>query len=190
MSAANTGSTGKELRKTNNAIVSLVTEVDLDVRDNQVEDTLKRRERELKDERRKCEELNTALKVLIRQREDDKNEIEEKILSHIKKLVLPHVDKLKRGRLDSDDIAHVNILESNLKNIISPFSHKLAFRCLNLTHKELQVACFIKEGRTTKEIAHLMNVSTRAIDIHRYNIRRKLGLNKKSVNLHSHLNSL
>jgi len=60
---------------------------------------------------------------------------------------------------------------------------------MNLTNREIQVAGFIKEGRTTKEIAELLNISESAINIHRFNIRRKLGLNKMH-NLHSYLLSL
>lgn len=171
---------------TNQSVISL-----FDITDRrQLQDKLKKRERELRDEKNRCGDMNTALKVLLRQREEDKSELEEKILSNIKKLVLPHVDKLKKGRLNSDDMAHIRVMESNLKNIISSFAHKLASKCVNLTHKELQVANYIKEGKTTKEISELMNVSIRAIDVHRYNIRRKLGLNKKRVNLHHHLHSL
>ncbi len=52
------------------------------------------------------------------------------------------------------------------------------------------MSTFIKEGRTTKEIAQLMGVATSAVDSHRDNIRKKLGLNKKKANLRSHLLSL
>jgi len=136
------------------------------------------------------EEMKATLKVLLKQREKEKDEYEGKILLDIKNHILPCVNKLRKGQLDSDGVAHINILETHLNNIMSSFSDKMTSKYLNMTHKELQVAIFIKAGKSTKEIAHLMNVSIRAIDIHRYNIRRKLGLNKKRVNLYFHLNSL
>ena len=69
----------------------------------------------------------------------------------------------------------------------SPLSKTLHSRYLNLTPKEIRVASLIKEGRTTKEIAELLGMSVAAIDFHRNNIRKKLGLRNKKANLISHL---
>jgi DNA-binding CsgD family transcriptional regulator len=89
--------------------------------------------------------------------------------------------------MDAKVLAYVDILESNLKDIISPFSRKLSSKYMNLTPKEIQIANFIKEGKTSKEIADIMNVSKSAVDIHRYRLRNKMGLNNQKANLESHL---
>ena len=60
----------------------------------------------------------------------------------------------------------------------------------NLTPTEIKVITFIKEGRTTKEMAKLLNASARTVEVHRDHIRRKLNLNKRKANLRSHLLSL
>jgi len=151
------------------------------------EEGLRRRESELKIKSKNLLELNTALRVLLKQREDDKKELEEKVLSNIKELALPYIEKIKKGSMNSRDSAYICILESNLKDIISPFSYKLSSRFQSLTPKEIQVANFIKEGRTSKEIAEIMGVTRSAIDIHRYRVRGKLGLNNKKANLNSYL---
>jgi PAS domain S-box-containing protein len=165
-----------------------VTVVSKDITDRrQAEEILKRRERELEVKSRNLEELNTALKVLLKQREKDREELEERTLSNIKHLVMPYIEKLKNISLETKDVAYVNIVESNLRDIVSPFSQRLSSKYANFTPKELQVANLIKEGKTTKEIAELLNASTGTVDFHRNNIRNKLNLKNKRVNLRSYL---
>ncbi|NPU86524.1 MAG: PAS domain S-box protein [Syntrophaceae bacterium] len=154
------------------------------------EAALRKREQEVQRKSRSLEEVNTALKVLLKQREDDRTELEEKVLSNFKALVLPYLGKLRRGRTGERDLALLDVLESNLANIISPFSHRLSSRHLNLTPKELQVANLVKEGKTTKEIADLMGVCPGAVSLHRSHIRNKLGLTRQKSNLRSYLGSL
>ena len=151
------------------------------------EKALIKREKELEVKTRNLEELNTALKVLLKQREVDKDELEERTLSNVKHLILPYIDKLKKGSLEARDEAYIGIVESNLKDIVSPFSQRLSSKYMTFTPKELQVANLIKEGRTTKEIAELLNASPGTIDFHRNNIRNKLNLKNKRANLRSYL---
>ncbi|MCX5855113.1 MAG: PAS domain S-box protein [Deltaproteobacteria bacterium] len=154
------------------------------------EEELKKRERELEAKTRNLEEVNIALKVLLKRREEDKTELEEKVLSNVRELVDPYVDKLKKTPLSIDQTAYVNIIETSLNDIVSPFLHNLRSKYLNLTPREIQITNLIREGKTTKEIAKLLNSSQGAIDFHRNNIRNKLGLKHKNANLRSYLLSL
>jgi DNA-binding CsgD family transcriptional regulator len=151
------------------------------------EKALTEREVELKLKTNSLEETNTALRVLLKRRNDDKTELEEKILVNVKQLVIPLLEKVKRRRLDSEQMAYLDLLESNLNDIISPFLRNLSAKYVNLTPTELRVAYFIKEGKTTKEIAEVMALSPRTVETHRKRIRMKLGLDKKKENLRSHL---
>lgn len=154
----------------------------------QAEGVLEKREVELEAKTQELEDLNAALRVLLKQREEDRNEFEQKVLSNVKVLILPHIEKLK-NHMDMKNISYLNVLESNLKDIISPFSKKLSAQYLNLTNREVQVANLIKEGKTTKEIAAFLNVSDSAVNVYRYHIRRKLSLTKKH-NLRSYMSSI
>jgi PAS domain S-box-containing protein len=154
-----------------------------------VERALRKRERELKMKSSSLQEVNTALKVLIAQREGDQKEVEEKILNNVKELLLPYLEKLKKTKMTDFQLSHVRVIETNLDNIISPFLKNLHSKYLNLTPKETRVATLVKEGRTTKEIADLLGMSVAAVEFHRNNIRRKLGLRNKKANLVSHLAS-
>ena len=152
------------------------------------EEALEKRERELQTKTAELEDLNAALRVLLKQREEDKNELEQKVLSNVKTLILPHVEKLK-NHVDMKGLSYVNVLESNLKDIISPFAQRLSVKYLNFTNREVQIANLIKEEKTTKEIAALLNVSESAVNVYRYHIRRKLNLTKKH-NLRSSISTI
>lgn len=154
------------------------------------EDALRKRESELAAQSRHLEEVNAALKVLLKQREEDKADLEERLLTNVKELVLPYVEKLKNSRLGSDQITLVDILESNMQEIVSPFVTKLSSRFLSLTPTEIQVASLIKDGKSSKEIASLIHTSENTVRSHRFHIRSKLGIKNKKVNLRSYLQSL
>jgi DNA-binding CsgD family transcriptional regulator/putative methionine-R-sulfoxide reductase with GAF domain len=151
---------------------------------------LKKREKELELKTKNLEEVNTALKVLLKQRDEDKTELEEKMVFNVKELVLPYMEKLKKGKLNNLQKSYISIQESNLNEIISPFVRTLSSSYFNLTPKEIQVADLIKKGKTSKEIAELLNSSTRVIDFHRNNLRKKFGLINKKTNLRSYLLAL
>jgi PAS domain-containing protein/DNA-binding CsgD family transcriptional regulator len=156
----------------------------------EAEKKLRKRERELKMKSNNLQEVNTAMKVLLDQREQDRREVEETVMNNVKELLAPYLERLKKTKLTDVQLAHVRVLETNLDNIVSPFLKTLHSKYLNLTPKEIRVASLIKEGRTTKEIAELLGMSVAAVDFHRNNIRKKLGLRNKKANLVSHLASM
>jgi PAS domain S-box-containing protein len=156
----------------------------------QAEQALKKRERELKNKTAQLQELNSALKVLLTKKDEDRVDLEEKMLSNVRELVFPYLIKLGNGKLPDKEKAFVNIIESNLKDIISPFVSSLTSKYLGFTPTEIQVANLIKQGKTTKDIAELSNLSPRTIEFHRDNIRNKLGIKNKKANLRTHLLSL
>ncbi len=155
-----------------------------------IEEKLKASEKELKIHARELEESNVALKVLLKQREDDKREFEENILSNIKHLIIPYLEKLKLNRSMSDELSYLNIIESNLNDIISPFSSRMSSKYLGFTPKETQIANLIKDGRQDKEIAEILNISPVTVKSHRQNIRKKLDIYGKKTNLRSFLLSI
>ncbi len=154
------------------------------------EETLRTMAEELKSKTLALEEMNAALRVLLKQREDDKVDLEKRIVASVKELVIPQLGELKKCLSGQKELTHVHILESNLLGIVSPFAQKLSLQFLNLTQKEIQIANLIKEGKTTKEIARFMDLSKFAIDTHRAHIRSKLGLTNKKANLRTYLSSI
>ena len=154
------------------------------------EKALKKRERELESKTRKLEELNAALQVLLKQREIDKDDFEGRALSNIKELIIPHIEQLKKSNLKARDMVYISLIESNLKDIISPLSYRLSSKYTTFTPKELQVINLVKEGKPTREIAKILNTSPGTVEFHRNNIRTKLNLKNKRANLRTYLMSL
>ncbi len=147
-------------------------------------------EEELEAKRESLEEVNTALKVLLKKREENRLELEEKVILNMKELVTPYLDKLRRTQMNQTQKAFLEILEANLNDIVSPFSKSLSSRFWNLTPSELRIANLIRQGKTTKEISYLLNLSHKTIETHRKNIRKKLNIGGKRSNLRSHLLSI
>ena len=153
----------------------------------QTEETLRKSQEDLELKKNNFEELNTALRVLLKKKEEDKTKLEERVFSNTKKLIEPYLKKLKKSRLNERQKAYVDILESNLNNIISPFAIRLDHEYVKLTRTELQVANLVKQGVKSKQIAHILNISKRTVDGHRAHIRKKLKLTNKNSNLRSYL---
>ena len=151
------------------------------------EDALKQREHELFIKSSNLEEVNMALKVLLRQRDTDRLEFEKRILMNVKKLVTPYIKKLKKSTLSADQKIFADILENNINELISPFLRKLSAKYMDFTSQEIQVANLVKEGKTSNDIAELLNITERTVDFHRENIRNKLGMKNKKINLRSYL---
>lgn len=156
----------------------------------QGEQALREREKELKIKTKSLEEANAALRVLLKKRDEDRTELEEKVLSNVKELVLPYLEKLKRTGLNQKQETFAGILESNIDDIISPFLRRMSSRYLGLTPAQIQVANLVRQGKRTKDIAKLLGLSPKTVEDHRKNVRKKLGLKNKKANLRTHLLSI
>jgi PAS domain S-box-containing protein len=154
------------------------------------EEVLKTREKELFFKSRNLEEMNTALKVLLQRRDIDSKEFEKRVLSNVKKLITPYLKKLKKSGMKTDQIIYADIIENNLKEIISPFSRNISAKYMDFTPQEIQIASHIKEGKTSKDIAKMLDITERTVNFHRENIRNKLGLKNKKTNIRSFLLAL
>jgi PAS domain S-box-containing protein len=156
----------------------------------EAKEALKERTIRLEIEKKSLAELNTAMKVLLEKREADKSKLEEYVLANVKRLIEPYFEKIKKTKLNDQQGAFLRIIESNLNEIISPFTKEVSLEYFNLTSTEIQIAKQIRQGYTTKKIAAFMNISPRTVETHRKNIRRKIGLEGKKANLRSHLLSI
>ena len=163
----------------------------IDITERKVsEEALRSKDKELETKAIKLKDINTALNVLLEKRKVDQIELEEKIILNVESLIKPYLDKLRQGNLDERKKNILKIIQTNLDEIISPFARNLSSIHYNLTPKEIQITNFIRQGITNKEIAEILFLSTKTVEFHRDNIRKKLGIKNKKVNLTSYLLSI
>ncbi|UCH81862.1 MAG: hypothetical protein JSW20_04355 [Nitrospiraceae bacterium] len=155
-----------------------------------LEKQLAQASRKLEDYIRKNEENHAAMKTILKYQEDYKKELEDNLIANLKHLVMPYILKLKRNRRSSEDLDCLNMIESKLDEIISPFSSHLSSKHIAFTPKEIKIADLVKDGKQDKEIVEIMNISIDTVKTHRKNIRRKLGIYGDRSNLRSRLLSL
>lgn len=136
------------------------------------------------------ENANTALRVLLKQVNENKTEMESKVLDNFARLVAPYLDTLEENLTNTPQQEYIRVIRENINKITSSFSMTLSSSYLGLSPREIQVADLVRHGRTNKEAARILNISINAIEFHRNNLRKKLGLQNKKVNLRTHLLSM
>jgi RNA polymerase sigma factor (sigma-70 family) len=160
-----------------NVLLHIKTEADL----REAHKTLQRQHQML-------QETNIALRAVLSRLEEDKREIRASILSNIQKIIMPIVFELElevTGRQRS----YVTLLRQNLQEIASPFLTQMARTHMELTPVEIAVSTMIRSGLSTKEIAQLRCISPATVRRHRENIRKKLKLKNRRINLVTYLQS-
>jgi DNA-binding CsgD family transcriptional regulator len=145
---------------------------------------------DLQEQKRQLEESNIALKVLLEQRALDRVQLEETVYANVHEQILPHIDKLSYGKLEHKERAIVETIKFQLKEIVTPFLNRLSSVGRLLTPQEINVAHLVREGKTSKDIAEVLEISVSGVNFHRKMLRKKLGLSHSKSNLRSYLLSL
>lgn len=156
----------------------------------ELEARVRERTAELRVQTERLAEMNAALKVLLRQREEDRDDLERAVLTNVRGRILPVLDRLERACPEGEGHALLADLRGCLAELTSTFRLRLSTACQELTPAEMRVAEGIRQGLTTKEIAVRLGVGTATIDSHRHHLRRKLGLDDRRANLRSRLLAL
>jgi PAS domain S-box-containing protein len=156
----------------------------------QAEEALLQKDREISLQLGKIEKLNAALTALLEHREQESKRHLAGLHTTLEQLVLAHVETLKGTSLTADQRILVEVIEANLRNVAASFVRQLDAWKLQLTPTEVQVADLVRLGKRTKEIATLLHVSPSAITFHRNNLRTKLGLTGRPINLVSYLRTM
>jgi len=154
------------------------------------EQRLVKKEQELASQARRLEEMNIALKVLWETSEKEKRQTLGIIAARIRRSLAPHLELLQQALRDERGAAILSVVKANLEEVLALDSSPYIRLTKRLTPMELKVADLIRMGKSSKEIASVLGVSTHAVSFHRANIRRKCNLRNARRNLRAHLLSL
>ncbi len=150
-------------------------------------EALKLSQAELEQQKTTLAKKNIVLQELLLQIEQEKKQIKDDVAANVENLLLPLVDKL---RLHGASRKYVHLLKQNLNRLTSAFGRKISSKKNAMTPKEVEICDMIRSGLSSKEMSALLHISLGTVEIHRVNIRRKLGIANKSINLPSYLQTL
>jgi PAS domain S-box-containing protein len=180
----------KEVKDDNERLVIRVSVVrDISEHRKTLEE-LKKKSKELSTKALNLEELNIALKVMLEHRDREKMDLEESFASSINSLILPYLDRIRKTKLNALQMEYLAILENGLKEIVRPYIHRMSDQLMLLSPSETRVANYVKQGWDNKKIADMLNVSLRTVEFHRQNIRNKLGIKNRKINLRTYLSDI
>ncbi|RXG18024.1 helix-turn-helix and ligand-binding sensor domain-containing protein [Leeuwenhoekiella aestuarii] len=77
---------------------------------------------------------------------------------------------------------YLNVFDVHFEKVHQNFFNQLKEIDPSITKRELRLCAFVKMNLTNKEIAPLLNISTRGVETARYRIRKKLNINDESFN--------
>jgi PAS domain S-box-containing protein len=150
----------------------------------------KRTASELRASSERLQEMNTAMRVILDKRIEDHQRMEELIRLNLKELIDPFLNRLENSGLRRTQKQLLEVIRMNLEEVVGSSMPEFSNKYYMFSPNELQVANLIRQGKTSKEVARLLNLSVRTVDSYRDSIRKKLGLKNKKINLRTYLASI
>jgi len=133
------------------------------------------------------EEKNIALREIIAQIEMEKRRMHEDIMTNVGVVVAPILENLSQH---TESKIYVDLLKHHLDRLTSSFGSRITDTTAGLTPREIEISNMIKGGLSSKDICKLLNISLTTVERHRKNIRKKLRITNKNVNLAGYLQQL
>lgn len=144
-------------------------------------------EERLSREKVQTREMYITLRNVMKAIEQEKKGWEGEIANKIEKYLLPALERVKREPYGEMRNSYLDLIREHLLGLTRGFSRELDGRFLRLTRSEMRICRYIQGGYSTKEISEAMHTSFETIQTHRKNIRKKLGLRGRTINLYSYL---
>ncbi len=136
----------------------------------------------LREEKTQVEAMNVTLRNVINAVEGEKNAIRREVAERVRTAVLPLLDRMVREPEEKVRASCRDAARDRLSRAMAGPGQALKAPA-SLTPTEAEVCRHLQIGRSTKQIAEIMNCSFDTVQTHRKNIRKKLGITGKKVGL-------
>ncbi|MBF0258991.1 MAG: hypothetical protein HQK62_09155 [Desulfamplus sp.] len=135
-------------------------------------------------------ETNKAIALLARKYEKISQDKEVEVAKQIEERILPCALFLKEADKDSEEFElELDMLISQIKSMVRELTYGSdSFN--QLSPAEMRVALLIKQGATSPQIADRLFISESTVKTHRKNIRSKLNIQNKKLNMVEYLNKV
>jgi DNA-binding NarL/FixJ family response regulator len=143
----------------------------------------------LVEEKAKLQDMNVTLRVVMQSVDEDREAFEQSVARIVHSTLLPTLDTVRRERSESIRNSYLDILEDQLLKLNTRGEQDRRALLLKLTPTEMKICQFIRAGASTKDIAESLNLSRVTIQTHRRNIRCKMELQNRKMNLYTFLNN-
>ena len=153
-----------------------------------LEATVAERTSALEQEKTQLQEMNVTLRTVMKSVDKDREAFQAGVADVVRTTMLPALNKLRKEPSESIRSSYLDILEDQLLKLTPGGDNNRHALLLKLTPTEMKVYQFIQAGAATKDIAEALNLSVVTIQTHRRNIRRKLDLQNRNMNLYTVLN--
>ncbi len=151
--------------------------------------TVQAKEQELQVINRELQNINTTFSTMLKRRDQEHDAIRQELAARIGKMVLPMLTKA-RAQVTGVAQNYLDIAQANLVDIVSQQPHDLALVNARLAPRELQIVHYIRQNKTSKEMAELLDISVRTVESYRENIRKKLRIQNQKKNLKKFITSI
>ncbi len=152
----------------------------------QTEAKLRKMADELRDEREALAEKNAALKQILEHLERERKDYQQRICQDIQQAIMPLLGRLKR-QCGPDYQDRFSELETSINALLSRDIDAFRSSYSRLTPREMEICGMIRDGLSSKQISAALTLSLVTVHKHREQIRKKLGLTNKSINLCTYL---
>lgn len=143
-------------------------------------------ERDLARSRRQVADMDTALKHVLRNVEEERQELKDGLVQQVREEVLPTVERIVQEDSHLVRQAYRSALEERIADMAEAPSDTAALFAL-LTPREMDICRLIQQSWQGRAIAEQLGISFETLQTHRKNIRRKLGLKGGPVALSAFL---
>lgn len=130
------------------------------------------RDKELANQTMDLIRKNKFLAKIKEELEKTKNSSSDTFLKEKISSLISKIDK------DVDHSKQWEVFETAFDDVHEDFLNRLKLRYPTLTPKELKLCAYLRMNISTKEIAPLMNISIRGVEICRYRVRKKLNIDR------------